>query len=85
MTQTVLLLLAGVVIVRTVCLSSHMSVRRWDGHPWQFVALSLGHALLCAGALGVALGAPAGGHALLLGLTLKVVFDRRRHERRGCR
>lgn len=85
MIQPLMLLLAGVIIVRTVCLASHMSVRRWDGHPWQFVALSMGHALLCAGALGVALGEPAGGHALLLGLTLKVVFDRRRHERRGCR
>jgi hypothetical protein len=85
MIQPLMLLLAGVVIVRTVSLSAQMSYRRWDGHPWQFTALSLGHALLCAGAFGVALGAPAGGHALLLGLTLKVVFDRRRHERRGCR
>lgn len=85
MIQPLMLLLAGVIIVRTVSLSAQMSYRRWDGNPWQFVALSLGHALLCAGALGVALGAPAGGHALLLGLTLKVVFDRRRHERRGCR
>lgn len=80
-----LLLFAGVIIVRTVCVASRMDHRRWVGHPAQFVALSLAHALLCAGALGVALGAPAAPGALLVGLAGQVIFDRRRQDRRKWR
>lgn len=82
MSQAILLLLAGVVIVRSVCLSAKMDRRRWTGHPWQFAALSLAHALMCAGALGVAVGHPLGAVTLLLGIAGQVVFDRRQHDRR---
>lgn len=80
-----LLIFAGVVIVRTVCLASRMDHRRWVGHPAQFLALSLSHALLCAGALGVALCVPAAPAGLLIGLAGQVMFDRRRQDRRKWR
>ena len=78
-----LLVLAGVVIVSSISLSSQLNIHRWDGNRWQFAALCASHACLCAGALGVALGYPIGAPTLLLGVVGQVAFERRRHDRRN--
>ena len=82
MISTLCVIFAAIVMYRTIDLVWMLNIRQFSGHPWRFVALSVHCALVGAGAVAVALGAEVGGPMLLAGITLMVVADRRRHERR---
>lgn len=82
MISTMCVIFAAIVMYRTIGLVSMLDIRKFAGHPWRFVAVSIHCALVGAGAVAVALGVDAGGPMLLAGITLMVIADRRRHERR---
>lgn len=71
-----------VVMYRTITLVSMLDVHRFSGQPWRFIAIASHCALVGAGAVAVALGDPVGGPMLLGGITMMVLADRRRSERR---
>lgn len=79
-TAWIMLLAAGVVLIRTICMASKMSVRDWRGHPLFFAAIAAANSLLAAGAVGIVLGWHKGTFLLLLGVALKLLTERRRSD-----
>lgn len=75
------LIAAAVVVFRCICVASSLNFRDWEGHPWQFIAIALGHALMAAGALALTLGKHYAGFLLLIGVALLILFDRRKSMR----
>lgn len=76
--MTVLMLIAaGVVMMRCLNVMAHMSHRRWNGHQVEFTALSIAYALTGCGAVGMALGWLPGGAVMLSGVALLFFADRR--------
>ena len=85
-------LLAGIVFVRCICVSAKINKEGWGGHPLQFLGIAAAYSLLLGGSAGMALWCIAGymGHPvspilsdrspwlLLLGVALRIIFDRRR-------
>lgn len=73
----IMLVSAGVVLVRTICLAAKMSANDFNGHLFRFASIAAANALLAAGAVGVVLGWHYGTFLLLVGAAVKLVSDRR--------
>lgn len=74
----VLLLAAGVVLMRCACVASHLTPRKWGGNRWRYAAYAGSLSVLGGGALGVALHWPPAGVMLLVGAAGVILFDRRK-------
>ncbi len=72
-----MLVSAGVVMMRSTRQIASLSHRKWEGHLLKFTGLSLAHALASGGAVGIALGWHAAPVLLLLGVAGWALFDRR--------
>lgn len=70
---------AAAVLVRAVCLASHLDPSTWPGNRLQFAGFSLSVSGLGASAFGVAANLPGAGSALLVAVAGVIVFDRRKH------
>lgn len=68
---------AIVVLVRVVCLASHLSPDGWKGMLPRFVAFSVSLAAFGASAFAVAADLPFSGQALLMSVAGLIVSDRR--------
>jgi hypothetical protein len=69
---------AFIVLVRTICLASHLRYGMWPGQMIRFAAFSCSIAGLGASAFSVAFDLPHAGDALLTSITGVLIFDRRR-------
>lgn len=74
----ILVICAGVVLVRCICVAAQLNYRNWLGHPFQFVGISASYALLGGGAIGTVLEWDHSSLLLLLGVSSWIIFDRRR-------
>jgi hypothetical protein len=78
---TVKLLLVAVcalpVLVRAICLASHLRHGMWPGQAMRFAAFSCSVAGLGASAFAVAAGLPHAGEALLASVAGVLMLDRR--------
>lgn len=79
-TAWIMLLSAGVILARSVCLAAKLSANDWPGHPVRFAGIAAANALLAAGAVGVVLGWTPGTVLLLVGVAIKMMSDRRRSD-----
>lgn len=68
---------AVVVLVRVICLASHLSPDGWKGMLPRFVAFSVFLAAFGASAFAVAADLPFSGQALLVSVAGLIVSDRR--------
>lgn len=73
----IMILAAGVILARAVCLAGKLNARDWPGHPVRFIGIAAGNALLAAGAVGTVLGWHAGTLMLMVGAAAKLLADRR--------
>lgn len=73
----IMLISAGVILTRSVCLAAKMSARDFNGHLFRFASIAAANASLAAGAVGVVLGWHHGTLLLLVGAAVKLVSDRR--------
>lgn len=65
------------VLVRAICLASHLRHGIWPGQTARFAAFSFSVAGLGASAFAVAAGLPYSGEALLASVAGVLMFDRR--------
>lgn len=77
-----LLIPALIIMMRCVCIAANTSRAEFDGHPLTFVGISIGYPLLGGGAVGVALGWQHAPIAMLIGMAVLVLSDRRHYQRR---
>lgn len=68
---------AFAVLVRAICLASHLRHGMWPGQTARFAAFSCSVAGLGASAFAVAAGLPHSGEALLTSVAGVLMFDRR--------
>ena len=81
--QTAAIVCAIAVLVRAMCLASHLNPHKWPGCRLQYAAFSASVAGLGASAYGVAASLPGAGTALLISVAGVLLFDRRQHRAGG--
>jgi len=74
----VVLVSAGTVLVRCICVAAALNSHAWPGHPFRFFGIAAGYALAGGGATGIVLGWHHAPHLLLIGAACWVGFERRR-------
>lgn len=73
------LIVAVLIMMRTICLGSTVSRREWYGHPLRFIMLASSYALWAGGAIAWLFGLPIAVWMFAGGTISMLVFDRRRH------
>lgn len=73
----IMLIAAGVILSRSICLAARLSANDWPGHPVRFAGIAAANSLLAAGAVGVVLGWNHGTFLLITGVAVKMISDRR--------
>lgn len=68
---------AAAVLIRAICLASHLRHGMWPGQTARFTAFSFSVAGLGASSFAVAAGLPYSGEALLTSVAGALIFDRR--------
>ncbi len=81
--QTLSIISAMVVLVRTICVSARLNRKNWKGNPLRFTGISFSYAMICGGALGIPLCWNPAPHLLLLGIAMRIVSERRGGTRCG--
>ena len=81
--QPLTILCAAAILVRAMCLASHLDPHKWSGSLMQFAAFSTSVAGLGASAFAVAAGLQGSGTALLVAVAGVIVFDRRQRRAGG--
>lgn len=69
---------AVAVLVRVICMASHLHAGMWKGQQVRFAFFAASLAGMGASAFGVAAGLPMSGHALVASIAGVLLFDRRR-------
>ena len=72
------LIVAAIIMMRTICLGSTVSRREWYGHPLRFIMLASSYALLAGGAIAWLFGLPIAIWLFASGTVAALLFDRRR-------
>jgi hypothetical protein len=84
MVTVITALCALAVLIRVICMASHLNLHMWPGQKIRFTAFATALSGMGASAFGVAAGLPMAEHALLASIAGVLVFDRRR-PREGTR
>lgn len=72
------LIVATIIMMRTICLGSTVSRRDWYGHPLRFLMLASSYTLLAGGAFAWLFGLPIAVWLFASGTVTALLFDRRR-------
>lgn len=72
-----LIVFAGVVLVRCICMAPRLSPGKWTGHPGRLAGMVVAFGLLGGGAIGAVMTRPYAAYLLLAGIALLFIFDRR--------
>ncbi len=73
----ILIVAAGIILMRCTCIVAKLSPRNWYGHRLQFLGLASSYSFIAGGAVGTAFAWHLGPSFLLVGLAGLVLFDRR--------